>query len=291
KLTGITDAMVAGAPGISRAVGDFLDFAAGLPLVAHSASFDTGFIRHHARQCGIEFSNTIVDTLQLSRKLFPELNRHKLDIVAKHLGVSLKNHHRAVDDAQATAEIFIKCLEILVDKGAVTVGDIDRVLAGETDLRNLPAYHAILLVRDRTGLRNLYRIISESHLKYFYKKPRVPRSVLTRYRDGLLVGSACEAGELYRALLDGASDQEAEKIAGFYDYLEIQPLGNNEHLVESGNVQDHDMLKELNRRIVRLGEKLDKPVVATCDVHFMDPQDEVFRRILMHGQGYADAER
>lgn len=291
KLTGITDAMVAGAPGISRAVGDFLDFAAGLPLVAHNASFDTGFIRHHARQCGIEFSNTIVDTLQLSRKLFPELNRHKLDIVAKHLGVSLKNHHRAVDDAQATAEIFIKCLEILVDKGAVTVGDIDRVLAGETDLRNLPAYHAILLVRDRTGLRNLYRIISESHLKYFYKKPRVPRSVLTRYRDGLLVGSACEAGELYRALLDGASDQEAEKIAGFYDYLEIQPLGNNEHLVESGNVQDHDMLKELNRRIVRLGEKLDKPVVATCDVHFMDPQDEVFRRILMHGQGYADAER
>ncbi len=291
KLTGITDAMVAGAPGISRAVGDFLDFAAGLPLVAHNASFDTGFIRHHARQCGIEFSNTIVDTLQLSRKLFPELNRHKLDIVAKHLGVSLKNHHRAVDDAQATAEIFIKCLEILVDKGAVTVGDIDRVLAGETDLRNLPAYHAILLVRDRTGLRNLYRIISESHLKYFYKKPRVPRSVLTRYRDGLLVGSACEAGELYRALLDGASDQEAEKIAGFYDYLEIQPLGNNEHLVESGNVQDHDMLKELNRRIVRLGEKLDKPVVATCDVHFMDLQDEVFRRILMHGQGYADAER
>ena len=291
KLTGITDAMVADAPGISQAVGDFLDFAAGLPVVAHNASFDTGFIRYHARQSGMELNNVIVDTLQLSRKLFPELNRHKLDIVAKHLGVSLKNHHRAVDDAQATAEIFIKCLEIVTEKGASTVGDIDKVLSGETDLKNLPSYHAILLVKDRTGLKNLYRIISESHLNYFYKRPRVPRSILMKYREGLILGSACEAGELYRALVDGASDQEAEKIAGFYDYLEIQPLGNNEFLVGSGKVQDHEKLKELNRRIVKIGEKLNKPVVATCDVHFMDPQDEVFRRILMHGQGYADAEK
>lgn len=291
KLTGITDAMVAGAPGISQAVGDFLDFAGGLPLVAHNASFDTGFIRYRAQQCGRELDNVIVDTLQLSRKLFPELNRHKLDIVAKHLGVSLKNHHRAVDDAQAAAEIFIKCMEIVAGKGAAAVRDIDRVLSGETDFRNLPSYHAILLVKDRTGLKNLYRIISESHLKYFYKRPRVPRSILVKYREGLIVGSACEAGELYRALVDGVGDYEAEKIAGFYDYLEIQPLGNNEFLVESGKVQDRERLKDLNKRIVRLGEKLRKPVVATCDVHFLDPQDEVFRRILMHGQGYADAER
>jgi DNA polymerase-3 subunit alpha (Gram-positive type) len=291
KLTGITDAMVAGAPGISQAVGDFLDFAGGLPVVAHNASFDTGFIRYRARQCGREMNNVIVDTLQLSRKLFPELNRHKLDIVAKHLGVSLKNHHRAVDDAHAAAEIFIKCIETVAGRGALTVGDIDRVLSGLTDVRNLPSYHAVLLVKNRTGLKNLYRIISESHLNYFHKRPRVPRSILMKYREGLIVGSACEAGELYRALVDGASDHEAERIAGFYDYLEIQPLGNNEFLVESGKVQDRGKLKDLNRRIVRLGEKLKKPVAATCDIHFMDPQDEVFRRILMHGQGYADAER
>ena len=260
-------------------------------MVAHNASFDTGFIRYRARQCGREMNNVIVDTLQLSRKLFPELNRHKLDIVAKHLGVSLKNHHRAVDDAHAAAEIFIKCIETVAGRGALTVGDIDRVLSGLTDVRNLPSYHAVLLVKNRTGLKNLYRIISESHLNYFHKRPRVPRSILMKYREGLIVGSACEAGELYRALVDGASDHEAERIAGFYDYLEIQPLGNNEFLVESGKVQDRGKLKDLNRRIVRLGEKLKKPVAATCDIHFMDPQDEVFRRILMHGQGYADAER
>ena len=226
-----------------------------------------------------------------SRKLSPELNRHKLDVVAKHLGISLKNHHRAVDDAQATAEIFIKCIGYVTEKGAVTVSDIDRVLSGNADPRSMPSYHAILLVRNSTGLKNLYRIISESHLKYFYKRPRVPRSVLMKYREGLILGSACEAGELYRALVDGAGSQEAEKIAGFYDYLEIQPLGNNEFLVESGKVQDREKLKELNKRIVQLGEKLKKPVVATCDVHFIDPQDEVFRRILMHGQGYTDADR
>jgi DNA polymerase-3 subunit alpha (Gram-positive type) len=291
KLTGITDAMVAGAPGIDQAIGEFLDFVGGLPVVAHNASFDTGFIKYSARQSGREFNNMILDTLQFSRKLFPELNRHKLDVVAKHLGISLKNHHRAVDDAQATAEIFIKCIGYVTEKGAVTVSDIDRVLSGNADPRSMPSYHAILLVRNSTGLKNLYRIISESHLKYFYKRPRVPRSVLMKYREGLILGSACEAGELYRALVDGAGSQEAEKIAGFYDYLEIQPLGNNEFLVESGKVQDREKLKELNKRIVQLGEKLKKPVVATCDVHFIDPQDEVFRRILMHGQGYTDADR
>ncbi|HPZ06445.1 MAG TPA: PolC-type DNA polymerase III, partial [Clostridiales bacterium] len=190
-----------------------------------------------------------------------------------------------------TAEIFIKCIGYVTEKGAVTVSDIDRVLSGNADPRSMPSYHAILLVRNSTGLKNLYRIISESHLKYFYKRPRVPRSVLMKYREGLILGSACEAGELYRALVDGAGSQEAEKIAGFYDYLEIQPLGNNEFLVESGKVQDREKLKELNKRIVQLGEKLKKPVVATCDVHFIDPQDEVFRRILMHGQGYTDADR
>jgi DNA polymerase-3 subunit alpha (Gram-positive type) len=291
KLTGITDSMVADAPDIERALESFLTFVGDLPVVAHNASFDTGFIRYSARQCNKEFNNVIIDTLQLSRSLFPELSKHKLDIVAKHLGIKLENHHRAVDDAQATAEIFLKCLEMVIDKGARTVDDIDRILSGHFDFRKAESYHAILLVKSSTGLKNLYKIISESHLNYFYKKPRVPKSLLLKHREGLLIGSACEAGELFRALVDEKSSGEVEKIAGFYDYLEIQPLGNNEFLVAGGKVSGQEQLKELNRKIVQLGEKLKKPVVATCDVHFMDPQDEVFRRILMSGQGYADADR
>jgi len=291
KLTGITDSMVADAPDIERALESFLTFVGDLPVVAHNASFDTGFIRYSARQCNKEFNNVIIDTLQLSRSLFPELSKHKLDIVAKHLGIKLENHHRAVDDAQATAEIFLKCLEMVIDKGARTVDDIDRILSGHFDFRKAESYHAILLVKSSTGLKNLYKIISESHLNYFYKKPRVPKSLLLKHREGLLIGSACEAGELFRALVDEKSSGEVEKIASFYDYLEIQPLGNNEFLVAGGKVSGQEQLKELNRKIVQLGEKLKKPVVATCDVHFMDPQDEVFRRILMSGQGYADADR
>ncbi len=283
--------MVADAPDIERALESFLTFVGDLPVVAHNASFDTGFIRYSARQCNKEFNNVIIDTLQLSRSLFPELSKHKLDIVAKHLGIKLENHHRAVDDAQATAEIFLKCLEMVIDKGARTVDDIDRVLSGHFDFRKAESYHAILLVKNSTGLKNLYKIISESHLNYFYKKPRVPKSLLLKHREGLLIGSACEAGELFRALVDEKSSGEVEKIASFYDYLEIQPLGNNEFLVAGGKVSGQEQLKELNRKIVQLGEKLKKPVVATCDVHFMDPQDEVFRRILMSGQGYADADR
>ncbi len=291
KLTSITDAMVADAPDIGMALDSFLEFTGGLPVVAHNASFDTGFIRHNAKLNEKIFNNAILDTLQLSRHLFPELNRHKLDIVAKHLGVKLENHHRAVDDAQATAEIFVKCLELVAEKGASTVEDIDGLFSGQFDFKKAESYHAILLVKNLTGLKNLYKIISESHLNYFYKKPRVPKSLLMQYREGLILGSACEAGELFRAIVDGKSSSEIEKIAAFYDYLEIQPLGNNEFLVASGKVSDHEQLKELNRRVVQLGEKLKKPVVATCDVHFMEPRDEIFRRILMHGQGYSDADR
>lgn len=291
KLTGITDEMVADAPDTGTALGSFLEFAGGLPVVAHNASFDTGFIKHHARVQNKSFNNTILDTLQLSRYLFPELSKHKLDVVAKHLGIRLDNHHRAIDDAQATAEIFLKCLELVMKRGARTVGDIDKVLSGHFDFRKAGVYHAVLLVRNTAGLKNLYRIISESHLNYFYKRPRVPKSLLMKYRDGLIVGSACEAGELFRAVLDGKKNSELERIASFYDYLEIQPLGNNEFLVANGAVSDHEQLKEFNRRIVQLGEKQKKPVVATCDVHFMEPRDEVFRRILMFGQGYSDADR
>ncbi|HEX2944577.1 MAG TPA: PolC-type DNA polymerase III [Clostridia bacterium] len=291
RLTGINDGMVAGAPSQEQAFDSFMEFVGDLPVVAHNASFDTGFMKHIARTCGKSFNNIIIDTLQLSRNLFPKLAKHKLDVVAKHLGVKLENHHRAVDDAAATAEIFIKCLELLKDKDVKCIDEIDAAFSGKFDYKNADSYHTILLVKNTTGLKNLYKIISESHLNYFYKKPRVPKSLLMKYREGLIVGSACEAGELFRSMINGKSAEETEKIARFYDYLEIQPLGNNEFLVLTGKVDGEEGLKKLNNRIVQLGEKLGKPVVATCDVHFMDPGDEVFRRILMFGQGYTDADR
>lgn len=291
KLTGINDTMVADAPPIGKALDSFLSFVGDLPVVAHNASFDTGFIKYQARAAGRKFDNTIIDTLQMSRNLFPELGKYKLDIVAKHLGVKLENHHRAVDDSRATAEIFVKCLEQLKEMEVQTVDGINGALDGNFDYKKADSYHAIILVKSNVGLKNLYKIISESHLNYFHKKPRVPKSLLLKYREGLILGSACEAGELYRAIIKGKNDNEIEKIAQFYDYLEIQPLGNNEFLVLNGQVSGQEQLKEINRNIVKLGEKLGKPVVATCDVHFMDPRDEVFRRILMAGQGYTDADR
>lgn len=291
KLTGITDEMVADAPDIAKVMDDFLAFVGDMPVVAHNASFDTGFIRVNARNLNRVFNNIIIDTLQLSRNMFPELGRYKLDIVAKHLGVSLENHHRAVDDAQACAGIFLKCLEILKDKGIKTIEEIDGALTENFDYKKAESFHAIILVKNKVGLKNLYKIISESHLNYFYKKPRVPKSLLHKYREGLILGSACESGELYKAIVRGKSKEEIEKIAKFYDYLEIQPLGNNEFLVLSGQVSGREQLIEINKEIIALGNKLNKPVVATCDVHFMDPADEVFRRILMAGQGYTDADR
>lgn len=291
RLTGINDGMVAGAPSQEQAFDSFMEFVGDLPVVAHNASFDTGFMKHIARAGGKSFNNIIIDTLQLSRNLFPKLAKHKLDVVAKHLGVKLENHHRAVDDAAATAEIFVKCLELLKEKDVRTIDDIDGAFSERFDYKKADSYHTILLVKNTTGLKNLYKIVSESHLNYFYKKPRVPKSLLMKYREGLIVGSACEAGELFRGMVNGKSQEEIEKIARFYDYLEIQPLGNNEFLVLTGKVDGEEGLKNLNNRIVQLGEKLGKPVVATCDVHFMDPRDEVFRRILMFGQGYTDADR
>lgn len=291
KLTGISDTMVAGAPGIEAALKSFLEFTGELPVVAHNATFDTGFIKVASKAYNNKFDNIIIDTLQMSRSLFPKLSKHKLDVVAKHLDIKLDNHHRAVHDATATAEILIKCLELLKERGVQTLSGIDQELSGHFDYKKAESYHAIILVKNSTGLKNLYKIISESHLNYFYKKPRVPKSLLLKYREGLILGSACEAGELFRAIVRSKSDYEIEKIAGFYDYLEIQPLGNNAFMIENNTVEGQDDLKQLNSHIVELGEKLKKPVVATCDVHFLDPQDEVFRRILMFGQGYTDADR
>jgi len=291
KLTGITDDMVADSPTIDKVLPEFLEFVGTSPLVAHNAVFDTGFIKHNARLMDINVDNPVIDTLELSRQMFPELKKHKLDIVAKHLGVSLENHHRASDDAMACAGIFIKCLEILSSqKNVKTIDDIQNAFEDCWNYQKANSYHAIILVKNYVGLKNLYKIVSKTHLEYYHKRPRLPRKLLMMYREGLILGSACEAGELYRAILENKDDAEIAKIARFYDYLEIQPLGNNRFLLDSGKVNSEEDLKEINRKIVALGEKYNKPVVATCDVHFMDPQDEVFRRILMAGQGFADAD-
>ncbi|MCX7843548.1 MAG: PolC-type DNA polymerase III [Clostridia bacterium] len=290
KLTGITNEMVADSPAIEPVMLEFLEFINGAVLVAHNAPFDLGFIRHFARVMGERISNPVIDTLQLCRKMFPGLDRYKLNIVANHLGIKLDNHHRAIDDSRATAEIFIRCLEILRQKGVSSIDDIEKAYDNVEDYTKAPSYHAIIIVKNTAGLKNLYKIVSESHLKYYYKKPRVPKKLLMKYREGLILGSACEAGELYSAILENKSDDVISKIVRFYDYLEIQPIGNNQFLINNGKVKSQEELRNINRKIVRLGDKYKKLVVATCDVHFMDPGDEVFRRILMAGQGYSDAD-
>ncbi|MDK2809297.1 MAG: polymerase subunit alpha, Gram-positive type [Petroclostridium sp.] len=290
ELTGITDDMVKDAPVMNEVLVDFLEFSKDCVLVAHNAQFDVSFMKANARRLDIQFDYCFLDTLELCRALFPELKRHKLNIVAQHLGIKLENHHRAVDDAAATAEIFLKCIILLKEKSINSLREINNALAGIKDVKNMDSYHAVILVKDYAGLKNLYKIISESHLNYYYKKPRVPKSLYMQYKEGLMIGSGCEAGELYRAILDGRPAEDVSKIVKFYDYLEIQPLGNNQFLVDTGKVQSIEQLKQINKEIVKLGEKYNKPVVATCDVHFLDPHDEVFRRILMAGQGFSDAD-
>jgi len=290
ELTGITDAMVTGAPDETEAVGAFLDFCGDAVLVAHNASFDTGFIRAAMGRIGKEFEVCNIDTVALSRKLLPELGNHKLNTVAKHLKVSLNNHHRAVDDAMATAKIFIHFSKMLAAMEVRNVSEINDRFSGSADVRGVPSHHIILLAKNYVGLKNLYHLISESHLNHFYRTPRMPKSLINKYREGLIIGSACEAGELYSAIFSGKPQQEISRIADFYDYFEIQPLGNNEFMIRNGNVNDVAALKDINKHIIALGEKCGKPVVATGDVHFMDPPDEVYRRILMASKGFSDAD-
>ncbi|WP_077367525.1 PolC-type DNA polymerase III [Anaerosalibacter sp. Marseille-P3206] len=290
KLTGITDELVSNKPKVDEILPEFFDFIKGSVLVAHNASFDVGFIRHNLSNIGLKLENPVLDTLELSRVLFPNLKSHKLNIVAKHLNVSLENHHRAVDDAKATADIFLNCLDILEGKGVKTLDEINTALSDNKKTYKDETYHIVILVKNYTGLKNLYEMISESHLKYFYRKPRIPKSLLIKYREGLIIGSACEAGELYKAILRNKDYKEIREIVKFYDYLEIQPLGNNYHLIRNGMVKDEEELKGINKRIIQLGIKYSKPVVATGDVHFLNPEDEVYRRILMFGQGFSDAD-
>jgi len=290
ELTGITNEMVKDAPTIEEALIKFREFCGDAALVAHNAPFDIGFIREKASPIGWEINNPIVDTLTLSRELLKDLKRHKLDVVAKHLGIKLENHHRANDDARATGEILIKLIDILEDKGVKYLSEINIAFSHASNLNSLENNHAVILVKNKTGLRNLYILVSKAHLDYFYRKPRIPKSLFIKYRDGLLIGSGCEAGELYKAMVKGAPYNEVEEIANFYDYLEIQPLANNKYLVREGHVKSEHDLERINKQIVEIGRKLGKPVVATGDVHFLDPHDEYFRRILMSCQGYDDAE-
>ena len=294
RLTGINDAMVMGAETIGPVLGRFLEFCRGAVLVAHNASFDVSFISHNASVLGYEFQPTVMDTVALARVLLPNLNRYKLDTVAKALNVSLENHHRAVDDAEATAGIFLKFVEMLKKQhGMETLDDLNVFnQAEDSAIMKMPTYHVIILAKNDLGRVNLYRLVSWSHVRFFSRRPRIPKSLLNQYREGLIIGSACEAGELYQAILRGGTDAELQRLVRFYDYLEIQPLGNDMFMLrdEKSTVKTVEDLKEINRKIVRLGEQCGKPVCATCDVHFLDPEDEIYRRILMAGMGFKDSD-
>ena len=293
QLTSINDSMVIDAPVIADILPEFMKFCEGCVMVAHNADFDMSFIKKNCQRLNIDCKPTIVDTVALARVLLPNLNRFKLDTVAKALGVSLENHHRAVDDAGCTAEIFVKFIEMLRERGMSTLDEVNAMgTSSVQNVQKMPTYHAIILATCDQGRTNLYKLISLAHIKYYHRRPRIPKSEFIRYRDGLLIGSACEAGELYRAILNGRPEEEISRLVNFYDYLEIQPLGNNAFLVrdEDSPVASNDDLIEINKKIVRLGEQFHKPVVATCDVHFLDPEDEIYRRIIMAGQGFKDAD-
>ena len=294
EVTNITDEMVKDAETIDKVFPKILEFVGDSIIVAHNASFDVGFLKHNAKLLGYEFNNTYIDTLPLAKDLFPDLKKYKLGKIADSLGIEVDVAHRALADVDTTVKVFNVMLKKLKDKGINTVDEIDSATKDpevqKEEFKKQRSYHAIILAKNYVGLRNLYKLVSISHLNYFYKNPRILKSIYKKYSEGLILGSACEAGELYQAIELGKSDEEIENIARDYDYLEIQPIGNNEFLVRNGVVPDREYLKDINRKIVELGEKLGKLVVATCDVHFMDPQDEIYRRILEAGQGYKDAD-
>ena len=294
EVTNITDDMVKDAETIDKVFPKILEFLGDSVIVAHNAKFDVGFLKHNAKVLGYDFDYTVVDTLTLAKDIFPNMKKYKLGKIADELGIVVEVAHRALDDVDTTVKVFNVMIQKLKDRGVTKLEEIDTIgrdeQAKKEEYKKLNTYHAIILAKNYIGLRNLYKLVSLSHLHYFYKKPRILKSLYKKYSEGLILGSACEAGELYQAIELGKSDEEIENIARDYDYLEIQPIGNNEFLVRNGIVPDRDYLKDINRKIVELGERLNKPVVATCDVHFMDPQDEIYRRILEAGQGYKDAD-
>jgi len=290
ELTHITDDMLAGQPTIDAVLPEFLDFVGSATLVAHNADFDMGFLEHHSHVLGHNVNNPYLCTLQLSRALFPTLSRHGLAAMAKHHGISLENHHRASDDAAALAGIFLQQMEILQSQQIVTLNHINLRYSKQIDIKRLRPYHTIILVKNTTGLRNLYELVSKAHIDYYHRQPRIPKSVLSRHREGLIVGTACEAGEFYTAVRESKAAEHIEALAEFYDYFEIQPVSNNAHLVRKGDLDSNEALQEINRKIVELGDRYSKPVVATGDVHYLDPGQEAFRSIIMAGNGFKDVD-
>ncbi len=295
QLTSINDSMVAEAPPIEEILPKFEEFCRGAVMVAHNAEFDMSFIKKNYEDLGIEREDTILDTVGMARFLLPQLNRFKLDTVAKAVGVSLEHHHRAVDDAACTADIFLKFIQMCEDRDIFTLDELNEKGAVSVEsVQKMPTYHAIILAKNDTGRVNLYHLVSDSHLIYYHRRPRVPKSLFLKYQEGLIIGSACEAGELYQAVLNGRPDAEIARLVNFYDYLEIQPIGNNAFMLrneERSDINTEEDLQEINRKIVKLGEAFNKPVVATCDVHFLDPEHEVYRRIIMAGKGFDDADQ
>ena len=294
NLTSITDEMVLDAPTIEVVLPQFLEFIGEGALVAHNAGFDVGFIEQNCRVLGLEQEFTAVDTVALARVLLPTLSKYKLNLVAKALGISLENHHRAVDDAGATAEIFVKFVEMLKDQHIMNLKEMNKFGDRNVNaIRKMPTHHIILIAQNDIGRYNLYQLITASHMTYYARRPRIPKSLINEHREGIIIGSACEAGELYRAVLEKQSAQQIARLADFYDYYEIQPIGNDMFMLEdekTPNINTEEDLRNVNREIVELGEKFGKPVVATCDVHFLDPEDEVYRRIIMAGKGFKDAD-
>ena len=291
QLTSITDEMVMHAPTVDVILPKFLEFCGDDIVVAHNAAFDTGFIKKNAKDLGMKFDNTIMDTMTLSHVLLPELGKFTLDRVCKALNVKNEHHHRAVDDANATAKIFVKLYEMLVERGVKTVEDVNELGSASDDtIKKGRTYHCIILAKNEIGRVNLYRLISEAHVRYFNRRPRMPMSMINKYREGLILGSACEAGELFRAVVDDAPDEEIARLVNFFDYLEIQPIRNNEFMTrKKENPCTIEDLQNYNKRIVELGRLFNKPVVATCDVHFLDPEDSIYRAIIMKSKGFEDA--
>ncbi|HBY21623.1 MAG: hypothetical protein A2Y24_05470 [Clostridiales bacterium GWE2_32_10] len=292
KLTSITDEMVADAPSIEVILPQFLDFVGDSVLVAHNAGFDMGFIKSNATRQNIEVENTVIDTVSLARAIFPSLKNHKLNIISEHLGIKLLNHHRAVDDAGATAEIFVKFIEILEKKKIYNLEEINN-LVGDLDPKVLPMSHAIILAKNRQGIIAINRLVSISHVKYYKRRARVPKSEIVEYKENLIIGSACEAGEVFKAVLGNADEDEIQRLVDFYDYLEIQPITNNKFMIASDKIPDinsEEDLKEINKKIVELADKNNKLVVATCDAHYLDPDDKLYRQIILAGKGYKDTD-
>jgi len=290
-ITGITDDMLAGKPKINEVLVNFLEFIGDAVLAAHSVTFDAGFISAWSKKLYDKpLTNTLLDTVELSRALYPELKSHKLNHVATHLDVALKNHHRAVDDAKACTAILLKSFDKLRESNIYTLEEINVSGSSAIDKSKLRSRHAVILAKTQAGLKNLYELVSKAHIKYFHRRPRIPKSEYIRHREGLIIGTACEGGELYKAVFDSAPQEHIQSLANFYDYFEIQPIDNNLFMLREGKVDSRETLMKINKSIVDLGREYNKPVVATCDIHFLNPEDEVYRRVIMAGAGFSDAD-